>query len=751
MVIQDPEITAIWNRKPETPDPSAFQDEAPTQSTTQDEAPDPDAAEISRIWSGEPAPEEPDKVGFWEAATTTTFGEPKGIKDWIPFIATGVEGVRWVEMYQAGEAFNGGTATPDQQDMLGKMLDWHARERSFGGGVGGIAGDLPVFAVEFATGLGIAKVIGKAAMKTAGGIALHKALTKMAKLKIAAALEKNAVTRTAGKLMARGMAGEAVLAITEVPRAPWGRIMANARRLQFQRRFGLSRDEADELTVEVLADRQSLVDVLPTSIIDQVIEFGSEMAGPALPLVGKLDALHDDILAFFFSHPKWGMAAGRAFLRKHGIGGVIEEVGEEYFGAALRETVGALGGAEEFKGALPETFKQTLEMYVAFGLRGGAGAVKGALGPGMTEEEYAALERMDPDEAETWMGIPLQEPEPAAEAALSGAQIMPQNIPPTHGAVQASPPPSTAPGAEEPEAVTVETEQPPPEPGPTETPAETGRGLEAEGGVLPAEEPEGVLERLQASEGLGGVSRVRGAETDAETALVEREAKIGTTVTFADLPEGVAAATAGPGQIVLSEKLQAERGAESLEQYLAHEAVHDAALQDPAEFKRFLAMLRTAAPGVFAAARERYTALRKAQGLEALSDEMGDEEAVAFLAEQMPQLILGLAQENPEALQEAMKSPVWQRIMDALLKLARTVLGFDTARIGRLREEMRRLGAGKLADLPEGTLEQIADVATVLARIRTSRGVRPELPKTVEEAGAVEEQGDLPFALAYQG
>lgn len=326
------------------------------------------------------------EVHFLEGASTTEFGARKSGWDWIPFIATGRSGIGWVDMFQAGEAYNAGSASPDEIDRLGLFLEWHARERTFGGSVGEIAGGLPVMALEFASGLGLARIIGEKALKTAGGQALKKALTKMARTKIAGGLEENAATRTAGKLIAAGLAGQGVLLASEIPRAPWGRVMANARRLQFQRRFGLSSDEAGQLVVEILADPSSLLDVLPVALIDEMIEFGSEMTGAAIPFMSKLDALHDSVLALFFS--KRGLESGRQFLKQHGIGRVWEEIGEEYLGAAAREVVGAVAGVEEFKGQLPETFSQTLEMYVAFGLRGGVGATKGLLGAGA--DEYLA-------------------------------------------------------------------------------------------------------------------------------------------------------------------------------------------------------------------------------------------------------------------------------------------------------------------------------------------------------------------------
>jgi len=346
---------------------------------------------LDRFLAGEPVDQaRADRVGFLEAATTTTFGERKGLWDWVPFLATGREGIGWVDMYRSADAFNGGTATGEQREMLEQFLDYHARERGFGGRVGEIAGDLPTFAVEFGAGLGLAKLIGQKAMTTAAGKGLQKALTKMAQSKIGTALEHNAASRTAGKLMKAGASGVAVGIVSELPRAPWGRVMANARRLQFQRRFQLDRETAGALTIEVMAGEQSLVDVLPTAILDELIEYGSEMTGAAIPFVSKIDALHDDILAFFFS--KHGVEAGRKFFGKHGIGGVFSEIGEEYLGGATRETIGALGGPEEFKGSLPDTLGQTLEMYVAFGLRGGVGTAKGIWGDGVEATRQRARE-----------------------------------------------------------------------------------------------------------------------------------------------------------------------------------------------------------------------------------------------------------------------------------------------------------------------------------------------------------------------
>lgn len=341
-------------------------------------------------------------VGFVEAATTTAFGTRKEAWDWVPFVATGREGVGWVDMYQAGEAFNLGAASDDQRDMLEKFLDYHSREMGFWGGVGDIAGDLPTFAVEFGAGLSIATWLGKKALKTAGGKALHKALKRMAETKIAGALEQNVATRTAGKLVGAGLAGVGVGVVSELPRAPWGRVMANARRLQFQRRFGLDRDEAGQLVLEVLGDPQSLLDVLPVAIVDELIEYSSEMTGGAIPFVSKLDALHDDLLGFLFG--KIGVKKGREFFAKYGIHGAWSEVGEEYLGAAAREAVGAVAGVEEFRGALPETFAQTLEMYTAFALRGGVGSARGAFGEGVRKslekrQREAIIKRLR-DEAE---------------------------------------------------------------------------------------------------------------------------------------------------------------------------------------------------------------------------------------------------------------------------------------------------------------------------------------------------------------
>jgi len=476
-------------------------------------------------------------VGFVEAATTTAAGRPKRAWDWIPVVATGREGARWVDLYGAAEAYEGGTQSADQRRMLEDFVDWHARERGFLGGVGEIAGDLPVFAVEFGAGLGFAKILGSKVMATVAGQRLQRVLTKIASTRVAGALQGSATARTVGKLASKGAAGTAILAVSELPRAPWGRVMANARRLQFQRRFGLTNDEAGQLVVETLADPQSLIDVLPTALLDELIEYGSEMTGPAIPFVAKIDALHDDILAFFFS--KRGIEEGRKFLAKYGIGGVWSEIGEEYIGAGVRETIGQLGGPPEFKGQLPETFGKTLEMYVAFGLRGGVGAAKGAFGEGVraageramekrmrhaltehhraefdeagveytdeqleqqveedmkalrearapetleerediTEEELEALEAMEPEEAEEILREKGYRPVEEEEAPTE--EVSPEEAEPEAEPEEIAPEEEVAPPAE---PVVEPEEQEPLEPRPPETPPEAGRGrAEAEG------------------------------------------------------------------------------------------------------------------------------------------------------------------------------------------------------------------------------------------------------------------------------
>ena len=335
-------------------------------------------------------------MGFKEAAKTKATGQKKkSAWDWIPFVATGREGIEWVDLFNAAEAFNAGTQRQEQRMMLEDFLDYHARSRSFMGEVGGIAGDAPVFMGEFATGAGIASMIGKKAMKTAGGIALQKALKKMAETKVGGYLTEKAVPRTLGKLAQAGLEGVAITAVTELPQAAagYGRIVSNARRLQFQRKWDLSEEEARVIANEIAGAKTDLIDVLPQAVLDSIVEYASERAGAAIPFVAKLDAFQDDLVNYLFG--KVGLEEGRKILRKFGFHGVWAEIGEEYLGAAARSGVARLEGDQgelfqEWSGSLPETFDSTLEMYVAFSL---TGAARRPLGVGKQKIKEGIWER----------------------------------------------------------------------------------------------------------------------------------------------------------------------------------------------------------------------------------------------------------------------------------------------------------------------------------------------------------------------
>lgn len=333
-------------------------------------------------------------IGFKEAALTTATGAPKEAWDFVPYLATGREGYAWVQMYAAADAFNEGRQTKEQRRALEDLLDWSQRNKTFWGGVGGLAGDIPVYALEFAGGMKIAGLLGREIMKTVAGKGLAKALERLARSKVLGVLEKNAATKALGK-MAGGIAsgaakGIAIGAVNEIATLPteWSRIQANARRLLFQQRFDIGENEAGVLMVEIADPEVTLWDVMPEAAFRYVVEYGSEMTGGALPIVGRLQAFQDGILARFFT--KVGFERGRKILKAQGYDGVWREIGEEFAGAAALE----LGG-EKYRGSLKETWDQTLQMYVAFSLHGGSMRGLGVAGEAFLKRDLDKRTRED--------------------------------------------------------------------------------------------------------------------------------------------------------------------------------------------------------------------------------------------------------------------------------------------------------------------------------------------------------------------
>lgn len=319
-------------------------------------------------------------VGFGEAFGTTATGRTKGGFDYAPYAATARAGADWVTLLAAGTRYDKGEHSQEDRERLEDYFDWNSRERTTAGGVGGIVGEAPAFMLEFATGAGILSQMGKQLAKTAGGKTLARIMGKWGSTRLAGALEQNVVGRTVAGLAKGGTRGLAIGAVNELAAAPggWGRTMANVRRLQFQRRFDLSEEDSRLLVTEVQGASADMLDVLPQAIIDQAIEFSSEGLGASIPFVAKLDALQDSLVSLFLG--KVGVKEGRKVMAKAGFNGVWAEIGEEYVGAAAREAAAAAGGEgfQELGGSLRETFESTLELYLGFGILGGAGRVAGA-------------------------------------------------------------------------------------------------------------------------------------------------------------------------------------------------------------------------------------------------------------------------------------------------------------------------------------------------------------------------------------
>ena len=169
--------------------------------------------------------------------------------------------------------------------------------------------------------------------------------------------------------------------------------------------FSLTRDEVNDLNIFVSKEDKSMLTAAAQGYLDQYIEVGTEMLGPAfakIPMGAKIAAMKAGIASRFLSSGRT-MEQLNAALRKGGIQGVISETLEEMAGEVAR----GVTGLEEFPDYTSGKYWRDVSATAAgFGIF--QGAVRGVAGAAdivvpERREELPAEEEQVPESITEWV------------------------------------------------------------------------------------------------------------------------------------------------------------------------------------------------------------------------------------------------------------------------------------------------------------------------------------------------------------
>ena len=336
-------------------------------------------------------------IGAGEAAAIDpATGEETGfLARATPFYASMVGQESSEGLIEAAEAFEAGRATEDQITRLENFADYQFRDRTLAAKIFGMSPDLLNFAGSFLIGGGVGKALGTAFQATSKGKKITQALSKFGNGRLSALLEREAVkkfatTRTgrylakvgatskeAGKLFGQQAVGQlAAGEAANILGIGTSQVRANHTRLRLQRDLEIDYDDTGRIMASLSQRRATDAELLPQALLDYLIEVGSEVSGPVLAeLVPAIQYLGFQKLA-----KRKGWKKALAIHNATGIGGIAEELGEEFLGGILRETAAALGPEmfAEMKGSFPSDADEILALAANVAMFGAATTGVGA-------------------------------------------------------------------------------------------------------------------------------------------------------------------------------------------------------------------------------------------------------------------------------------------------------------------------------------------------------------------------------------
>jgi len=304
-----------------------------------------------------PEPED-DILGFLDAF------KGKGLTDYLPFVASGVEAKELYDLYNAAQRVESGTESEEDVTKLKDYIDREGKEKSWGYTVGAILQQLPSFMGEIIATSGIF-----AAGRSVGVKAAAKALKSM--------LSKEARQRINKRALRIGLeaAGVGVGGTLQAFPAGVTRITANTVR-NMMPGLGLSEDEAGQVAILVEPEKgDRFWSAFAKGAGEQWAEIVSEQTGILFSMLGrpiKESLIKTGILGSFMkANPGAKVQEFEKLVRKFGWHGIINEMLEERAGEALRAGI----RIEDYR--LP-TLDQLLAELVAFSVPGAAFAAAGA-------------------------------------------------------------------------------------------------------------------------------------------------------------------------------------------------------------------------------------------------------------------------------------------------------------------------------------------------------------------------------------
>lgn len=293
---------------------------------------------------------------------------------------------------EAMQAYQQDKADDQQVRLLQNYFDQLARSKTFGGKVGDITASTVSFLGDFVAG----NEIGRGALKIAGATGKGALAAS-----VAAKMDEAGILGGVGKTLVAGAAGQASMDLAGAIVGQAGPTLARAKREQVARAF-IAHNEENKLVVKALENAPTVAQLIPKAFMNGVIERGSEMAGSflfKLPVEGRLAA---------FSHyltNKVAQAKGAAYAQKilntTGMNGIVEEIGEEVYGALLNDLAAAVSNGQladpgqlreltEFENAAVMVIGMGVTMVGMQAAAGAAGRIAAGKGEGAKPEAQPA-------------------------------------------------------------------------------------------------------------------------------------------------------------------------------------------------------------------------------------------------------------------------------------------------------------------------------------------------------------------------
>lgn len=365
-----------------------------------------------------------DDRGFTDAYGEDEFGRGFLTRA-TPAVAPATLGVALKDAFDIARRYNDPeeTVTDEEVRKLQRIQDFRSRRSTILGKIGDVSAMSLEFAPSFATGT----VLAKGGMKLTAK--LMSAEIKKALQKIGTGGVASRIATGVGKTVGYGAAGQAGMDAISAIIGQDGETVARARREQFQRAIALS-DENNELAVFAIENAPSLTELLPKAFLEGTIERGSEFAGSfvfTLPKDGKLAAMSYFLLDK--AAGKIGMKRAREVMQVAGWQGLLEEIGEEYYGALLSDlTAAASNGRFADSGQLAELTKLENAGIMVAGMAltmGGAQLLSGQAVGVLQKEKVEVPPLPTMEEAQRATGTGPQSPEQGVVAPKGAGALLP--------------------------------------------------------------------------------------------------------------------------------------------------------------------------------------------------------------------------------------------------------------------------------------------------------------------------------------